>query len=248
MTYRKYLAASLFSVAGCGLLPATHATEAAQPVLEQMPVALETEFAKSAAPAHIRDGVSVWLLDPAKGYSLAEEGTNGVECLVSRTAYEQADFRNDIYVPLCYDAAGAATYLKVLREVADLRIAGMSPEALRDEVDARYDNGTYTAPDKAGLSYMVAPIMRTWMLPDMDVHAMPMPHLMYYAPYSTDADIAANMAGDMRYPFIFKEGHAAQSYMVHVASTDQQAEIHDQNQALLESLCAYRDVLCSEAH
>ncbi|GGB56518.1 hypothetical protein [Henriciella pelagia] len=247
MTYRKTLAASLFSIAGSGLLPQTHAGEGSLPILERMPEALELAFAKSAAPPHIREGVSVWLLDPAQGYYLAEQGSNGVECLVSRTAYERADFRDDIYVPLCYDAAGSATYLKVLRDVADLRISGMGPDELRAEIDSRYDDGTYSPPDKAGLSYMVAPIMRTWTLPDMNVHARPMPHLMYYAPYVSDVDIAASMSGDIRYPFIFKEGHAAQSYMIHVASPDQQEDILDENSALLASLCAYRDVLCSEA-
>ena len=29
--------------------------------------------------------------------------------MVERTAWELADFRNDIYIPLCYDAAGTTT-------------------------------------------------------------------------------------------------------------------------------------------
>ena len=31
------------------------------------------------------------------------------------------EFRDDLYVPLCYDAAGAATYLKAIMDTAALR-------------------------------------------------------------------------------------------------------------------------------
>ena len=60
-----------------------------------------------------------------------KQGTSGATCLVERTAWEQADFRNDIYVPLCYDAEGSKTYLKVIMDVAALRIQGMIPVALK---------------------------------------------------------------------------------------------------------------------
>ena len=87
-------------------------------------------------------------------------------CLVERTAWEHADFRSDIYVPLCYDAAGSKTYLKVIMDAAALRIQGLPPAALKAEIEKRYREKTYQAPDKPGVSYMVAPVMRTWMLPD----------------------------------------------------------------------------------
>src|SRR5262245_21176778 len=48
-------------------------------------------------------------------------GMTGVE-LGSGTG--QADFRNDIYVPLCYDAEGSKSFLKVIMDVATLRIQG----------------------------------------------------------------------------------------------------------------------------
>jgi len=84
-----------------------------------------------------------------------------VTCLVGRTAWEQAEFRNDIYVPLCYDAAGSKTYLKVIMDAAALRIQGLRPAALKAEIEKRYREKTYQPPDKAGVSYMVAPVMRT---------------------------------------------------------------------------------------
>ncbi|WP_193369557.1 hypothetical protein [Pelagibius marinus] len=229
-----------------GMILSTAAAGTAGTAIEKMPADLETRFALSAAPAHIRAEATVYLLDPAKGYEVAKEGSNGVACMVSRTAWEQAEYRNDIYVPLCYDAAGVETYFKVLMDVAALRIEGLAPEALKAEIEARYGNGTYTAPEQPGLSYMVAPVLRTWMLPDMKVHTRPMPHLMFYAPNLTDKDIAANLAADVSYPFIFAEGHPAQSYMIQVVGSAESEAILTAEKDLLDKLCAYRDVLCVE--
>src|SRR5687767_12928607 len=144
---------------GLGLaVPASYASET---TIEAMPPQLETRFALSALPPSLRDGASVFLLDPATGYRLSRQGSSGIACLVERTVWEVADFRNDIYIPLCYDAAGVKTYLKVIMDTAALRAKGMSPIELKAEVERRYRTKTYRAPDKAGLSYMVGPVMRT---------------------------------------------------------------------------------------
>jgi len=99
-----------------------------------MPAKLETQFALSALPPAMRDQATVYLLDLNKGYQLFRQGTSGVTCLVERTAWEQAEFRNDIYVPLCYDAAGSKTFLKVIMDAAALLIQGTGPVALRTEL------------------------------------------------------------------------------------------------------------------
>jgi hypothetical protein len=216
--------------------------------IEQMPAKLETEFALSALPPAMRPHASVYLLDPQKGYQLSHRGTSGVTCLVERTAWERTEFRNDIYVPLCYDAAGTRTFQKVIRDVARLRIRGISPAALKAEIEKRYKNKTYTVPERTGISYMVAPVMRTWMLPDWQVHTGPMPHLMFYAPHVTDIDVGTAADSGLAYPFIFKEGLAEQSYIIHVMGEAEIAKIIAQEQRLLADLCAYRDVLCVARH
>ena len=218
--------------------------QAAETTIEQMLAKLETQFALSALPPAMRDLATVYLLDPKKGYQLSRQGTSGVTCLVERTAWEQADFRNDIYVPLCYDAEGTKTYLKVIMDVAALRSQGMSRDTLKTEIENCYRNKTYKVPEKPGLSYMVAPIMRTWMLPDWKVHTMPQPHLMFYAPNITNEDIGAIPNSDLSYPFIFKEGLAEQSYMIHLVGEAEKARIVADQKTLLDDLCAYRDVLC----
>jgi hypothetical protein len=222
--------------------------QAAEATIEQMPAKLETQFALSAAPPALRDQASVYLLDPKTGYQLSQQGTSGVTCLVERTVWELADFRNDIYIPLCYDAVGARTYLKVIMDTARLRAQGMSPTALKAEIENRYDNKTYKAPENSGLSYMVAPVFRTVGPPDMKVHTMPMPHLMFYAPNLTNDDIGAlpnlGIHASLLYPFIDKQGIAEQSYMIQLIGEAEKAKILADEKTLLDELCAYRDVLC----
>src|SRR5438132_592531 len=86
--------------------------------LEPMPHSLEVRFALSALPPNLRDGATVYVSDPAKGYVKERTGTNGQSCFVSRTEWKFADYRNDIYDPTCYDATGAKYHMQVLFDVA----------------------------------------------------------------------------------------------------------------------------------
>ena len=63
--------------------------------LDKMPKDLETDFALSALPPHLRADASIYLLDPTKGYYVAKKGTNGFICFVVRTEWERAEFRTD---------------------------------------------------------------------------------------------------------------------------------------------------------
>jgi hypothetical protein len=222
--------------------------QAAETTIEQMPAKLETQFALSAVPTGLRDRATVYLLDPKMGYHRSRQGTSGVTCIVERTAWELADFRNDIYIPLCYDAVGTKTYLKFIMDTAALRAQGMSPAALKAEIQKRYRDKTYKVPEKAGLSYMVAPVMRTVGPPDLKVHTMAMPHLMFYAPYITNEDIGAapdlSVHSSLLYPFIDKQGNSEQSYVIQLIGDAEKAKILADEKALVDELCAYRDILC----
>lgn len=230
------------------ILAAAPYVHAADTTLDQMPPELETRFALSALPPTLRDKATVFLLDPRTGYTLSHQGTNGLSCLVQRTQWELADFRNDIYYAVCYDAAGAETYLRYVRDAAALRAQGLTPAALKAEIEKRYKDKTYKVPDRAGLSYMIGPLMRTIGPPDLKVHTMAMPHLMFYAPFVTNADIGAapDLANpsSLQYPFIDRQGNGEQSYMIQMVGEAEKAKILVEEKELIDALCDYRDVLC----
>lgn len=211
--------------------------------LQSMPRGLETAFALSAAPLHLRDSAGAYLLDPARGYFEARAGTNGFQCLVARTEWEwpQLAFRDDIFIPVCSDAAGAAAWLPVFMDVAAMRAHGDSPQAVYDEVMRRFANGRYHAPARAGVSYMLGPVMRTFSAPSSrEPMTMVAPHFMFYAPNVTDADIGGRQGNGG--PFMLSPGPHGLIFIG--AGALRTREILAQSRDLLAELCAYRSVLC----
>jgi hypothetical protein len=245
MKIRWVPAVVAMSLVGMAPAPSRQATET---TIEQMPATLEAQFALSAVPPRLRDQATVYLLDPSKGYHRARQGTSGVTCIVQRTVWELADFRNDIYIPLCYDAVGTKTYLKVIMDAAALRAQGMGPAALKVEIEKRFKNKTYKVPEKPGVSYMVAPLQRTIAPPDKRVHTISLPHVMFYAPYVTNEDIGAvpdlRVHSSLLHPFIDRQGNDEQSYVIQLVGEAEKAKILADEKELVDALCAYRDVLC----
>ena len=234
-----------------GLLGRSEGLAQSTAALDKMPAALETRFALSALPPALRGEAAVYLLDPATGYHLGRQGTNGLACLVERTVWEWAEHRNDIYIPACYDAAGTKAHLRVMMDVAALRAQGMSAEAIKSEIESRYRNRIYAAPERAGLSYMVAPVFRARAAafgPDTTMYTVSMPHLMFYAPNLKNEDIGARPSladhASLQWPFIDRQGNAEQTYVIQLVGEAEKAKILADEKALLNDLCTYRNVLC----
>lgn len=235
----------LIAIGGLLLAPLASAQHAAP--LTPMPATLEIRYALSALPPALRDDATVQVLDPARGYRVAKSGRSGVTCVVERTQWELAEYRDDLYVPLCYDAEGTRTYLQAILDAAALRARGMDAATLKATIAARFRDGTYV-PRKTGVSYMLAPVMRTLGPPDMQVHTMAMPHLMMYAPGVTNADLGARPdladPASLRWPFIDRQGDDAHSYIIQMAGAAEAAGIVARERPLLDALCRHRAELC----
>jgi hypothetical protein len=87
--------------------------------LDRMPADLETDFALSSLPPRLRDGATVYLLNPTKGYYMTKQGTNGFSVLVVRTQWERAEFLPDQYTSISYDAEMSKLFLPVWFDAAD---------------------------------------------------------------------------------------------------------------------------------
>ena len=212
--------------------------------LEKMAKQLEVRFALSALPPHLRDAATVYVLDPQAGYVLDTSGANGFSCIVERTEWARVDFRSDIYTALCYDEEESKNQLRVYMDTASMRAKGMSPDQVKSAIAARFSEGTYAAPKRAGLSYMLAPIMRTYPSPDVSdrtLNTWSMPHFMIYAPNVTDKDIGGARPPS-QFPFIFEQG--PQGYMIFMLGQQEAQKLVSDSKNLLSDLCAYRSVLC----
>lgn len=219
--------------------------------LEKMPADLETDFALSALPPQLRDGATVYLLDPDKGYYISRQGTNGFACFIARTEWEWAEFRQDVATPISYDAEGVKTIMPVYIDVAAMRASGKcTPVQIRDTIIARIKRGYYKCPSRPGISYMEAPMMRVYTSNNPgnnNVASVSMPHYMYYAPYLTYADLGLDSNSKLE-PFLVNpdamvlgEGEKGPyEYLITPLNEAEAVKIQASGQALLKRLEDYK--------
>jgi hypothetical protein len=216
--------------------------------LERMPASLEMDFALSALPAHLREAATVYLLDPDKGYYIGRQGTNGFSTFINRTDWEWAEFVQDSYAAIGYDAEGAKTYLPVFFAVAEMRASGKyDPSQIRDTILKRVKDGTYKAPSRTGVSYMLCPILRTHVDSTSGIVNMVMPHYMFYAPGVDNTDIGG--VWDAHSPYAINSGanldkeHSIFNYIILPAGDTEKARIIKENKDLLRRLAEYQSCL-----
>jgi hypothetical protein len=212
--------------------------------LERMPAGLETDFALSSLPPHVRPAATVYLLDPGKGYYIGRQGTNGFICFVHRTEWESGEFRQDLAQAISYDAEGARTIFPLYADEAAMRASGkFSALQLKDTMTDRFNRGIYKAAARPGISYMLGPVMRTYIQTPSGkkVASFSMPHYMFYAPYLTEADIGGNSPDGG--PIVIGGGKSPEGYIILPAGKTEKAKILDENKDLLKRLIEYKPYL-----
>jgi hypothetical protein len=146
------------------------------------PSSVQVELAKLAAPREVSDAATIYVLG-AHGYEKAINGTNGFSCLIERELLNTME-------PECYDAVGSTTTLRVRVFVEAQRASGKSEDDIEHEVQARYKNGKFKAPHKAGICYMLSDYNYVFD-PDAKTIIHFPGHLMFYAPYATRKTIGS---------------------------------------------------------
>jgi len=214
--------------------------------LERMPESLEVRYASSALPPHLRNDATIYTLDPAKGYLLNHKGANGASCIVVRSDWQMPErpFRNDIYWPVCYDAEGSRTLLRDYMYAAELRAQGLDAKQVHIEVTKRFGTAAYPNPARAGVAYMIAPIMRSFGdSKSSEPFTMNLPHYMFYAPNVKDSDIGGRPFS--QYPFILSMSPGRDDVIILLVGEREKASILLESKDLLADLCAYRHFLCT---
>jgi len=136
--------------------------------IEPLPRDLEIQLALSALPPHLREHATVYILNPDKGFEVARKGTNGFHAFVARTGddtfrgtWPLTEYRDDILYPISFDSAGAKAQMRVFFDAAEMQAKGTPPGELKDIMKTRLKTGYYKAPERAGVSYMLAPVQLT---------------------------------------------------------------------------------------
>jgi hypothetical protein len=221
-------------------------TGTASAKLERMPESLEVRFALSAAPPHLRDAATVYVLDPAKGYVVNHRGTNGVGCIVVRSDWQFDDqaFRDDIAWAVCFDAEGSKTLMQDYFFAAEMRARGMDSKQVHTELLKKFGTAEYPNPARIGIAYMIAPVMRGFTNRP-DPQTMNMPHYMFYAPNVKNSDIGGGGYG--QYPFMLRMSPGRDDYIIMLVGEAEKAKILADSKQLTDDLCAYRKYMCTTA-
>ncbi len=194
----------------------TQMTKATNSRIEPLPRDLEIQLALSALPPHLRDGATVYALNPEKGFEVARKGANGFYALVARTGddtfrgtWPLKQYRDDILFPISFDEAGAKAQMRVFLDAAEMQAKGTPPQELKKLIQQRYKAHYYKAPERAGVSYMLSPILRTYVNPDAgeDVATANIPHVMYFAPDVSAKDVGAATPTPEQFQYFMQHGH-----------------------------------------
>jgi hypothetical protein len=211
---------------------------------------LEIQLALSALPPHLRDNATVYVLNPKKGFEVAREGTNGFHTFVARTgddtfrgSWPFTKYRDDILYPISFDQAGVKAQMQVFFDVAEMQAKGTLPGELKKIIKDRYKTGYYKAPERAGVSYMLSPILRTYWNPEESdkVVTINHPHVMYYAPNVSNEDIGGGKPGGM-YPHIIMPG--PHGYIVQPLGLKENSAMNKEYEEMLARLCKIKEVWC----
>lgn len=169
-------AVALIGSASAQSAPSTSATP---PLMDRQK---EIALALSSCPASIASKAAVYVLE-ASGYVKIRDSQNGFSAIVQHALPTSQD-------PQCMDAEGTRTILTRYLKVAELCAEEKSADEIKRFVVDAWANGLFQVPKRPGLDYMLSTENLTPN--DKGVLTRFPPHVMFYAPYLSNADIGSD--------------------------------------------------------
>ncbi len=153
----------------------------------------EIALARSAAPKSVSDAAEVLVLG-RDGYRTAVKGGNGFVCLVVRswtTGSDDPEFWNPkIRSPICFNAAGARTYLPITLMKTQLVLAGKSKKEMFESIASALDKKELPALESGAMCYMMS--KQQYL---NDAAGCWHSHLMFFVPLVAAESWGANLPG-----------------------------------------------------
>jgi hypothetical protein len=164
----------------------------------------EVSLARSAAPASVSARARVWYFDNGT-YVVADSGSNGVECFVSRGWSASLE-------PQCFDAEAASTVMRLEMKAVELAHAGVAPAEAARQLSLGLANGSFQLPQRLAMSWMMSSAQEL-----IDDGGKPAgawrPHLMIYYPYLTAEDLGLG-APDLAAGILVNAGKPTSNVMI----------------------------------
>lgn len=132
------------------------------------------------------------------GYVKAREGKNGFTAIIDRTLAKSLE-------PRCMDAEATRTVLPRVLKSAELRAQGKSREEIKRAINEGFAKGQFQPPARPSVDYMLSTQNIVPIDEEKGIVAPFPPHLMFFAPYMTNADIGSD-GSPSSMVFIVNEG------------------------------------------
>jgi hypothetical protein len=134
--------------------------------------------------------------------------------------------------------------MRVFLDAAEMQANGTPPGELKKIMKDRFKTGSYKAPRRAGISYTLSPILRTYENPDKSdrVGTFNMPHVMYYAANVSNEHIGGKPGLHGLYPQVIIPGPFG--YIIQPLGLTERAAINEECAEMLGRLCKIKEVWC----
>ena len=172
-----------------------------------LPRELEIALARSAGPASVSAGATVYVLTD-KGYVVADSGTSGAACYVSRSWPESLE-------PHCFDAEGAKTILPMEMHRVEMLANGRAMVEVEQEIADGIIAGRFRIPSRPAMSYMMS-CAQQLIGDDGQPAGKWRAHLMIYYPYLTDESIGLAAGPDLKAAVVVNPGTPEANIMIPV--------------------------------
>jgi hypothetical protein len=141
----------------------------------------EMALALSACPPAVAGKAAVYVLEQS-GYLKIRDSQNGFTAIIQHSLPTSRE-------PQCMDAEGARTFLPRMLKVAELRAQGKNPDEIKGFMADALARGIFQPPNRPGIDYMLS--TENLVPDDKGVVAPFPPHVMFYAPYLTNAALGS---------------------------------------------------------
>ena len=146
----------------------------------------EIALALSACPPSVAGKAAVYALEKS-GYVEIRESQNGFTAIVQHLVPTSVE-------PLCMNAEATHSHLPLVLKVAELRAQGKSPEEIKRLIDDGFAKGVFQPPSRTSICYMLS--TENVVPTDQGVLEPFPPHVMFYVPYLTNAELGAYLGPD----------------------------------------------------
>ena len=143
----------------------------------------EIALALSSCPPSLASRAAVYVLGEL-GYVKVRDGENDFTAIVQHSLPTSQE-------PQCMDAEGARTLLPRILKVVELRAEGKPPEEIKRFVADAFVKGVFRPPSWPGVDYMLSTENVVPLDPEKGTVGHFPPHVMFYAPYLTNADLGS---------------------------------------------------------